>query len=65
MTLDEAGRLQVAWKTQHGVKPCHHTRVVEKLIAQDEQITGKLVCRECGAIFPAFNKSLPDPSLPD
>jgi len=52
MNLDEAGRLQEAWKTKHGQKPCHHTRVIDSLIAQNGQSTGKLVCRECGAIFP-------------
>ena len=52
MTLDEAGRLQEAWKTKHGDHPCLHTRVVDHLTAQNEQPTGELVCRECGFIYP-------------
>jgi len=52
MDLDEAGRLQEEWKTKHGDKPCHHTRVIDSLITQDGQSTGKVGCHECGAIFP-------------
>ena len=52
MNLDEAGRLQKAWKTKHGDKPCHHTRVIDSLIAQDGKSTEKVGCEECGAIFP-------------
>lgn len=52
MNLDEAGRLQEAWKTKHGGKPCHHTRVIDSLITQDGKSTGKVGCHECGAIFP-------------
>jgi hypothetical protein len=43
MNLDEAGRLQKAWKTKHGDKPCHHTRVIDSLIAQDGKSTEKVV----------------------
>ncbi len=64
MNLDEAGRLQDAWKTKHGDKLCHHTRIVDSLIAQDGQNTGNLVCRECGAIFPTLRNPLPDSSPP-
>ena len=52
MNLDEAGRLQEVWKTKNGDKPCHHDRVIDSLIAQDGQYTGKVGCQECGAIFP-------------
>jgi hypothetical protein len=52
MNLDEAGRLQEAWKTKHGGKPCHHTRLIDSLITQDGQSTEKVGCQECGAIFP-------------
>ena len=52
MNLDEAGRLQEVWKTKNGGKPCHHTRVIDSLITQDGQSTGKVGCHECGAIFP-------------
>ena len=41
MYLDEAGRLREAWKTQHGDKPCHHGRVIDTLLTQDGQPTGK------------------------
>lgn len=37
MNLDEAGRLQMAWETKHGDKPCHHTRVIDFLFEQDGQ----------------------------
>ena len=36
MNLDEAGRLQKAWKTKHGDKPCHHTRVIDPLLHKME-----------------------------
>ena len=52
MDLDEAGRLQEEWKKKYGDKPCQHTRVIDPLIAQDGQSTGKVGCHECGAIFP-------------
>ena len=64
MTLDEAGRLQEAWKTKHGDKPCHHTRLVDHLLTQDGQSTGKLACRECGTIYLDPLKSLPDSPPP-
>ena len=65
MNLDEAGRLQDAWKTKHGDKPCHHARVIDYLTPPpNDQYTGKIVCRECGAIFPDPGESLPDPSSP-
>jgi hypothetical protein len=51
MYLDEAGRLQAAWKTKHGDKPCHHARVIDSLFEQDGQSTGNVGCQECGAIF--------------
>jgi hypothetical protein len=51
MNLDEAGRLQKAWKTKHGDKPCHHTRVIDSLI-EGGKYTEKVGCEECGAIFP-------------
>ena len=52
MNLDEAGRLQAAWKTKYGDKPCHHTRVIDSLFEQDGASTEKVGCQECGAIFP-------------
>ncbi len=64
MTSDEAGRLQDAWRTKHGGKACHHNRVVDHLITSNGQTTGKLACKECGAIFPDLLKSLPDVSPP-
>ena len=59
MNLDEAGRLQEVWKTKNGDKPCHHDRVIDSLIAQDGQSTEKVVCQECGAIFPDPPQNLP------
>jgi len=53
MDFDEAGRLQEAWKTKYGDKPCHHTRIIDSLFEHDGQSTGKVGCQECGAIFPA------------
>jgi hypothetical protein len=64
MNLDEAGRLQEAWKRKHGDKPCHHTRVIDSLIAQDGQSTGKVGCQECGTIIPDPHKSSTDSSPP-
>lgn len=64
MNLDEAGRLQAAWKTKHGDKPCHHTRVIDSLFEQDGQSTGKVRWHECEAIFPAPCQSPPDTSKP-
>jgi len=52
MNLDEAGRLQEAWKAKHGNKPCHHTRIIDSLVEQDGQPTGKVGCQECGTILP-------------
>lgn len=52
MYLDEAGRLREAWKTNHGDKPCHHGRVIDALLTQNGQATGKVGCEECGATFP-------------
>ncbi len=43
----------MAWKTKHGDKPCHHTRVIDTLFEQDGLDTGNVGCQECGAIFPA------------
>jgi hypothetical protein len=65
MTLDEAGRLQEAWETHHGDKLCHHVRVIDSLTTQDGETSGKLVCRECGAILPAPLKAPPDSSPPN
>ena len=62
MNLDEAGRLQEAWKTRHGDEPCCHTRVVDYFTTHDGQNTGKLVCKECGAIYPNSHTSPPDSS---
>jgi len=52
MNRDEAGRLQMAWKTKHGDKSCNHNRVIDSLFEQDGQSTGNVACHECGAIFP-------------
>ena len=58
MNYDEAGRLQESWKTKHGDKSCHHTRVIDSLITQDGRSTGKVGCQECGAIFPDPRQNL-------
>ncbi len=52
MNFDEAGRLQEAWKTKHEDECCRHTRVVDHLTTHNGEKTGKLVCRECGTIYP-------------
>jgi hypothetical protein len=52
MTLDEAGRLQEAWKIKNGHKVCHHARIVDSLVTKTGRRKGKLVCRECGAVIP-------------
>ncbi len=52
MNFDEAGRLQKAWKAKNGDLPCMHSRVVDHLNVPEGQSTGKLVCKECGTIFP-------------
>jgi hypothetical protein len=59
MTTDEAGRLQAEWKTKHGDKLCHHSRVIDTLTAPDKEVTGKVVCQECGAIVPDPRQSSP------
>ncbi len=64
MNLDEAGRLQEAWKTTHGDRPCNHTRIVDRLLTEDGQSTEKLACRECGAIHLDPLRSLPDSPPP-
>jgi len=64
MNLDEAGRLQKAWKVTHGDKPCHHTRVIDSLSTQDGQNTGKVICQECGSIFSDPHRSPPNSPLP-
>ena len=57
MTLDEVGRLQKAWKATHGDKACHHNRMLDHLTGKNEEPTGKMVCRECGFIFPNQSNS--------
>jgi hypothetical protein len=52
MTLDEAGRLQDAWKIRNGYRVCHHARIVDSLVSKTGRRDGKLVCRECGAVIP-------------
>ena len=52
MTLDEACRLHVAWKTKNGNMVCHHARIVDYLVSKTGRRKGKLVCRECGAVIP-------------
>lgn len=52
MTADEAGRLRMLWKEQHGEKSCAHGRMVDYLVsAKGKRKKGLLVCRECGTIF--------------
>ena len=34
MTLDEAGRLQEAWKMGNGNMVCHHARIVDYLLTR-------------------------------
>ena len=51
MTLDEAGRLQEAWKAKYGEKVCKHERMVDYLISKKGKNTGYLVCEECGGAF--------------
>ncbi len=62
MNLDEAGRLQEAWKIKNGDQSCQHSRVVDCFTTREGQKTGKLVCRECGAIYPNPHTSQPDSS---
>lgn len=58
MTLDEAGRLHVAWKTKNGNMVCHHARIVDYLVSKTGGRKGKLVCRECGAVIPDAGKQI-------
>lgn len=51
MTLDEAGRLQEAWKAKHRGKICKHMRVVDYLNSKKGRNTGYVVCKECGEAF--------------
>jgi hypothetical protein len=51
MTLDEAGRLQEAWKIKNGSKVCHHARIVDYVVSKTGRRNGKLVCRECGEVL--------------
>jgi len=46
---DEAGRLKEEKNRQ---KPCTHSRVVDYVLTKDGKRTGKLKCKECGAILP-------------
>ncbi len=58
MTSRQAGCLQELWKSQYGDKFCTHSRVVDYLKTKDNQNSGNLVCRECGAAFPDPLKQL-------
>ena len=64
MNDDEAGRLQKIWNAKHGDKSCRHGRVVDYHVAEDGHSTGKLVCRECGTIYPDPLKSFAGLSPP-
>ena len=58
MTSEQAGRLQERWKTRYEDKFCEHSRVVDYLRTNGSKNSGKLVCRECGAIIPDPLKQL-------
>lgn len=49
MGADEAGRLNDG---KNPSKPCTHSRVVDHVLSKEGKRTGKLKCKECGAIFP-------------
>ena len=58
MTLDEAGRLQKAWKSRNGHKICHHTRMVDYVVSKTGRRKETLVCRECGAVLPDAEQAI-------
>ena len=48
MTSDEAGRLKPAAKDE---RACSHGRLLDTERTAEGQETGRLVCRECGAVL--------------
>ena len=60
MTLDEAGRLQKAWKSRNGHRICQHTRMVDYVVSKTGRRKGPLVCRECGALLPDAGEAILD-----
>jgi hypothetical protein len=63
MTLDEAGRLQDAWKIRNGYRVCHHARIVDSLVSKTGRRNGrrlflilvkKFLTRIRGSLFKAI-----------
>jgi hypothetical protein len=51
MNVVKAGRVNGLSKS-HKKKVCAHQRVVENYFTDKGQPTGKVMCRECGAVIP-------------
>ena len=61
MVPEEAGRLKRGKET---AQPCTHSRLVDYHLSKEGRRTGKLICKECGAIFLEKKKETKKRAMP-